>query len=98
MRMFGASCYYRQMTSQPPYTADLGELEPLAAITDTLAQVRRLVAGWSDADLERSYERGKWTARQILIHLAQTEIALGSRARMALATPDYAAQAFDQDA
>ena len=36
-------------------------------------------------------------SRQILIHLAQTELALGTRARMALATPDYAAQSFDQN-
>src|SRR4029453_16150428 len=30
-------------------------------------------------------------------HLAQTELALGTRARMALSTPNYAAQSFDQD-
>ena len=46
---------------------------------------------------ERTYAPGKWTARQILIHLAQTELALGTRARMALSTPNYAAQAFNQD-
>ena len=33
-----------------------------------------------------------------MTHLAQTELALGVRARMALATPTYTAQAFDQDA
>jgi hypothetical protein len=32
-----------------------------------------------------------------MIHLAQTELALGNRARMALATPNYTAQAFNQD-
>ena len=32
------------------------------------------------------YAPGKWTARQVLMHLAQTELALGVRARMALAT------------
>ena len=56
-----------------------------------------LVAGWTPAQFERSYAPGKWSARKILIHLAQTEIALGNRARMALATPNYASQAFDQD-
>ena len=45
----------------------------------------------------RHHRTGKWTARQILTHLAQTELALGSCARMALATPNYAAQSFDQD-
>ena len=86
------------MRPQTPYTADLGDREPLSTIADTLTQVRALVSRWSDADFERSYAPGKWTARQILIHLAQTEIALGNRARMALASPNYAAQSFDQDA
>jgi len=86
------------MAPQTPYTADLGERAPLAAIADTSARLRELLAGWSPAQFERTYAPGKWTARQILIHLAQTELALGNRARMALATPDYVAQAFDQDA
>ena len=34
----------------------------------------------------------------MLIHLGQTELALGTRARMALSTPNYVAQAFNQDA
>ena len=46
---------------------------------------------------ERSYAPGKWSARKLLAHLAQTEAALSTRARFALATPDYQAQSFDQD-
>ena len=86
------------MAPQTPYTADLGGREPLAAIADTSTRLRELLAGWSPAQFERTYAPGKWTVRQILIHLAQTELALGNRARMALATPNYVAQAFDQDA
>jgi hypothetical protein len=56
-----------------------------------------VAGGWPPADFERSYAPGKWSARQILTHLAQAEIALGNRARMALTTPNYAAQSFDQD-
>jgi hypothetical protein len=63
----------------------------------TADRYRQLVAGWTPEQFERTYAPGKWTARQILIHLAQTELALGNRARMALATPNYAAQAFNQD-
>jgi hypothetical protein len=85
------------MAPQTPYTADLDEREPLAAMTDTSTRLRALLGAWSPAHFERTYAPGKWTARQILIHLAQTELALGNRARMALATPNYVAQAFDQD-
>ena len=48
-------------------------------------------------ELDAKPAPGKWSARQILVHLAQTELALGTRARMALTTPNYAAQAFNQD-
>jgi len=85
------------MPPQTPYTSDLADREPLAAMRDTVAHIAALVAGWTPAQFERTYAPGKWTARQILTHLAQTELALGTRARMALSTPNYAAQAFDQD-
>lgn len=64
---------------------------------ETAERIRSIVANWTPGQFERSYAPGKWTARQILIHLAQTEIALGNRARMALAAPGYTAQAFNQD-
>ena len=57
-----------------------------------------MVGDWLPDQFERSYAPGKWSARLILTHLAQSEIALGYRARMALTIPDYAAQSFDQDA
>ena len=60
-------------------------------------KMRTLMSAWTPLQFERTYAPGKWTARQILVHLAQTELALGNRARMALTTPNYIAQAFDQD-
>ena len=81
-----------------PYAGDLGERDPLAAIRDTADRIAGLARGWAADRFERSRAPGKWSARQILTHLAQTELALGNRARMALATPGYVAQAFDQDA
>src|SRR2546425_3805937 len=85
------------MPTPNPYSKDLGDNDPLAALRETPERIRTVVSGWSPADFDRSYAPGKWSARQILIHLAQTELALGNRARMALSTPNYAAQAFDQD-
>jgi hypothetical protein len=85
------------MPPQTPYTNDLDGREPLAALRDTTARIGTLADRWSSDDFERSYAAGKWSARQILTHLAQTELALGTRARHALTTPNYAAQAFDQD-
>jgi len=80
-----------------PYGADLGDLEPLDALADTPGRIRELVQRWSEAQFERSYAEGKWTARQVLMHLAQTELALTTRARFALSQANYASQSFSQD-
>jgi hypothetical protein len=85
------------MAPQTPYSKDLGDRDPISAIRDSADRYRRLLSGWTPPQFERRYAPGKWTARQILIHLAQSELALGNRARMALSTPNYAAQAFNQD-
>jgi hypothetical protein len=85
------------MPPQTPYTVDLGDRDPIASCRETPARIGAIAGAWAPGDFERSYAPGKWSARQILIHLAQTELALGTRARMALTTPGYAAQSFDQD-
>jgi hypothetical protein len=87
------------MTIAPnPYAADLGHRDALDAFGDTPFRTRELLASWSESDFERSYAPGKWSARQVLIHLAQTELALGTRVRFALSQENYAAQSFSQDA
>ena len=80
-----------------PYGADLGERDALQAFGETPDRIRQLVERWDDARFGRSYAPGKWTARQVLIHLAQTELALGTRVRFALTEPNYRAQSFEQD-
>jgi hypothetical protein len=49
------------------------------------------------AQFATSYAPGKWTAQQLFLHLAQTELAFSMRVRMALTTKDYQVQPFDQD-
>jgi hypothetical protein len=85
------------MRPTTPYSGALGDRDPIAAMGESMIRLLGVAAAWTPAEFERSYAPGKWTARQILIHLAQTELALGARARMALATPNYTAQPFDQD-
>jgi uncharacterized damage-inducible protein DinB len=85
------------MPVDTPYTAKLEGKDPIAAMRETPERIRAAAASWSPPQFDRSYAPGKWTARQILIHLAQSELALGNRARMALSTPNYVAQPFNQD-
>lgn len=80
-----------------PYAEDLGDRPPLDALADTAERVRRMAESWSPDQFERSYAPGKWSARLILVHLVQTELALGTRVRFALAQRGYTAQPFSQD-
>lgn len=80
-----------------PYAADLGDRDALEAFGDTPFRIQALLERWTDEQFERSYAPGKWTVRQVLIHLAQTELALGTRVRHALSQEGYQAQNFSQD-
>jgi DinB family protein len=86
------------MPPQTPYSHDLGAREPVRAMRETIDRIHALTSGWSGERFERSYAPGKWSARLILTHLAQSELAFGNRVRMALSVPNYIAQPFDQDA
>jgi hypothetical protein len=86
------------MTTAPnPYAADLGGQDPLNALADTPDRIRTVLGGWTSAQFERPYAPGKWSVRKVLIHLAQAELALGTRARFALSQRPYTAQPFSQD-
>ena len=80
-----------------PYGADLGNRDPLQALEETPERIRQLVEGWSRDRFDRSYAPGKWSARLLLVHLAQTELALPTRVRFALSQDGYEAQPFSQD-
>jgi hypothetical protein len=67
-------------------------------LAETPEAIKRVVESWTPDRFRRSYAPGKWEGRQILLHLAHTELAFGMRVRMALATDGYVVQPFDQDA
>jgi len=81
-----------------PYAADLGSADPLKALAETPRKIRSMLDRWSARQWERSYAPGKWSARRILVHLAQAELALTTRVRFAASQKGYVAQPFDQDA
>ncbi len=85
------------MTSNP-YGKYIDGREPLRSLEDTPRRIATLVRAWPAATFERSYAPGKWTAAQILVHLAQAEIVLATRLRFALAENGVTIHAFDQDA
>jgi hypothetical protein len=85
------------MIAPNPYAPDLGDLDPVASLSTTPDQYDALLAGWTPEQFERTYAPGKWSARQVLIHLAQAELMIQPRIRLALTAPDYVIQPFEQD-
>jgi len=85
------------MAHPNPYAAALAGADPLTALADTPERIRALVTSWPADRWNRSYAPGKWTARQVIAHLAQTELALTTRVRYAASAPGYVAQPFAQD-
>ena len=80
-----------------PYGSYLQGREPLGALGETVPRLRELWKSIFPAAVERPYAPGKWTAQQIVMHLAQVEIITGTRLRQALTLDEYTVQPFDQD-
>ena len=81
-----------------PYAQYLNGRDPVDAMAETIVKTRAAVSRFTPQDFERSHAPGKWTAREVMIHLAHGEIVFGTRVRFALTTPGYIVQPFDQDA
>ena len=65
-----------------------------------LDRSKELTLPFFDAEtdlLRRSYAPGKWTAREILGHLTDSELVFQARARFILSEPGCAIVPFDQD-
>jgi len=75
----------------------LGEQEPLAVLADTPHELRRLTGDLSAAELARTEAEGRWSAAQVLQHLADSELVWGYRLRKVLAEDRPTLVGFDQD-
>jgi hypothetical protein len=86
------------MTATNPYASHLAERDPRAVIAETPGRLARIVEQLGSAGIDRSWAPGKWSARQVLCHLADCELAFAFRLRQALAEEHHVIQPFDQDA
>jgi uncharacterized damage-inducible protein DinB len=80
-----------------PYAQYVGDRDPIDVLRESFDAYREL-SGRIALDLwDRPIAPGKWTIRQVLVHVVQWEMILGLRLRFALASPDYVIQPFEQD-
>jgi len=81
-----------------PYRLFLGDQRATDVIQITPDRLHELAEAIGSKAWERSYAQGKWTARQIICHLADVEIGFGFRLRQAAAEDHHVVQPFDQAA
>lgn len=80
-----------------PYASHMGDRTPLDVITETPHRLAQLVETIGPERLEKSPAPGKWSARDIVSHLADAEVAFAFRLRQTLAEDHHMIQPFDQD-
>ncbi len=75
----------------------LADRDPLRVQAATAHQVARLLQGAPPKSLARRPTPAKWSANEIVAHLADAELAYGWRLRNMIATPGVRLQWWDQD-
>jgi len=81
-----------------PYAVHVGTREPREVIETTGLELRRLADRIGPARMTMPRAPGKWSARDILCHLADCEIVFAFRLRQTLAEDSHVIQPFDQEA
>jgi hypothetical protein len=79
------------------YREALGNDDPYLAMFEAPGKLRKLVRGLTEAELSRRPAPGKWSIKEIVAHLADGEVVLGSRYRFAAAHDRPAIAGYDQD-
>jgi hypothetical protein len=80
-----------------PYAGHMDNQAPMDVIAATPRRLAQLIETIGAGRLETPPAPGKWSARDIVCHLADAEIAFGFRLRQTLAEDHHVIQPFDQD-
>jgi hypothetical protein len=83
--------------SNNPYGKFVEGLDVMQCLDETPKRIESLVRAWPREKDQRSHAPGKWTAQQVLTHLAHIEMVFALRLRFALAQDGYVVQPFEQD-
>jgi uncharacterized damage-inducible protein DinB len=83
------------MLAPIPYADLTSSEDPLALLASTPGRIADLVRGWDATQWSETYLPGKWTAAQIVLHLAHDEIGWCNRVRLALSVDGYVVQPYD---
>src|ERR1700749_235923 len=79
-----------------PYATCLGNRSALEVLPTTSGKLYAILEQLGPKGAEQAPAPGKWSAREIVSHLADCEIAFGFRLRQTLAEDNHVVQPFDQ--
>lgn len=80
-----------------PYASHLGNQNALEVIASTPDQLAELLSATGAEKADVAPAAGKWSVREILCHLADTELVFSFRLRQALSETYHVIQPIDQD-
>ena len=76
----------------------LGEQKPLSVLKTTASKVKRATARMTPKQLGKPEAPGKWSVKQVVQHLADSELVWGWRLRLVLSHDRPTITGYDQDA
>lgn len=80
-----------------PYASHLGDRDPREVIETSAGRLSGFAAELGSVNCNRKPTPEKWSVREILCHLADTELVFAFRIRQSLAETHHIIQPFDQD-
>lgn len=80
------------------YLAALDGADPFESMRKTPKRLKKLLKGVSEKRMARRPASGGWSIKEVLAHLADGEVMVGSRYRMVAAMDRPAIPSYDQDA
>lgn len=80
------------------YAQALGGHDPIESMRKAPKRLKKLLKGLSKKQLRRAPEPGKWSVHQVVAHLCDGEMVLGTRMRFVAAMERPPIHGYDQDA
>jgi uncharacterized damage-inducible protein DinB len=85
------------MNQTNPYEKFLDGQEPLKVLASTARRIEKIADELGQERADSSPDAGKWSAREIVCHLADCETVFAYRLRQTLAEDHHVIQPFDQE-
>jgi len=85
------------MSNENPYAEYLGDQEPLKVLSLTARKIESILEDLGSVRVNQPPAPGKWSACEIVCHLADCELVFAYRLRQTLSEDHHVIQPFDQE-